>query len=72
MLAFHSKDTANVSIIYDSTYKKLSVFWSYFATSNPLEKSSLSFQVDLMKVLPERVMIDFSAATGYVCRETHT
>ncbi|XVE83027.1 hypothetical protein DITRI_Ditri16bG0053700 [Diplodiscus trichospermus] len=65
--SFHSKDTANVSVTYDAVAKNLSVFWSYSTTHNPLEKSSISFQldqVDLMNVLPERVMIGFSAATG--------
>ncbi|XVE61136.1 hypothetical protein DITRI_Ditri06bG0015600 [Diplodiscus trichospermus] len=72
--SFHSKDTANVSITYDSTAKNLTVSRSYFTTHNPLEKSSISFQldqVDLMNVLPERVMIGFSAATG-VEVERHT
>ncbi|XVE83031.1 hypothetical protein DITRI_Ditri16bG0054100 [Diplodiscus trichospermus] len=62
--SFHSKDTANVFITYNSTTKNLSVFWSYFTTNNPVENSSLSFQIDLMKILPERIMVGFSAATG--------
>ncbi|XWS33412.1 hypothetical protein CRYUN_Cryun22dG0080400 [Craigia yunnanensis] len=62
--SFHSKDTANVFITYNSTTKNLSVSWSYLTTNNPLENSSLSFQIDLMKVLPEKVMVGFSAATG--------
>ncbi|XWS45046.1 hypothetical protein CRYUN_Cryun15aG0102900 [Craigia yunnanensis] len=62
--SFHSKDTADVFIIYNSTNNNLNVSWSYFTTNNPLENSGLSFQIDLMKVLPERVMVGFSAATG--------
>ncbi|OMP01647.1 hypothetical protein COLO4_11690 [Corchorus olitorius] len=60
----HSKDTATVSISYNSTTKNLSVSWSYFQTNDPQENSSLSMQIDLMKVLPENVMVGFSAATG--------
>ena len=71
--SFHSKDTANVFITYNSTNKNLDVSWSYFTTNNPLENSSLSFQIDLMKVLPERVMVGFSGATGkYVERHILT
>ncbi|XVF17404.1 hypothetical protein REPUB_Repub10bG0119300 [Reevesia pubescens] len=62
--SFHSEDTANGLITYNSTTKNLSVSWSYFNSNNPQENSSLSFQIDLMKVLPERVMVGFSAATG--------
>ncbi|WRX10496.1 Protein kinase domain - like 10 [Theobroma cacao] len=62
--SFHSKDTANVFITYNSTTKNLSVSWSYFTTTNPRENSNISLQIDLRRVLPERVMIGFSAATG--------
>ncbi|KAH1082565.1 hypothetical protein J1N35_022326 [Gossypium stocksii] len=60
----HSEDTANVLVTYNSTTKDLSVSWSYLTTNSPRENSSLSMRIDLMKVLPERVMVGFSAATG--------
>ncbi|XVF59137.1 hypothetical protein PTKIN_Ptkin07bG0251400 [Pterospermum kingtungense] len=62
--SLHNNDNADVFITYNSTTKNLSVSWSYYTTNNPLENSSLSFHIDLMKVLPERVMVGFSAATG--------
>ncbi|XP_012488256.1 L-type lectin-domain containing receptor kinase IX.1 [Gossypium raimondii] len=69
--SFHSGDTADVVINYNDTTKNLSVSWSYQKTNNPRENSSLSYQIDLMTVLPEWVMVGFSAATGqYVERHT--
>ncbi|XP_016673177.2 L-type lectin-domain containing receptor kinase IX.1-like, partial [Gossypium hirsutum] len=69
--SFHSGDTADVVINYNATTKNLSVSWSYQNTNNPRENSSLSYQIDLMTVLPEWVMVGFSAATGkYVERHT--
>lgn len=69
--SFHSGDTADVVINYNATTKNLSVSWSYQETNNPRENSSLSYQIDLMTVLPEWVMVGFSAATGrYVERHT--
>ncbi|XP_021274201.1 L-type lectin-domain containing receptor kinase IX.1-like [Herrania umbratica] len=62
--SFHSDDPADVLITYNATTKNLSVSWSYKKTNNPKENSSLSYQIDLMKVLPEWVMVGFSAATG--------
>ncbi|XVF59134.1 hypothetical protein PTKIN_Ptkin07bG0251100 [Pterospermum kingtungense] len=62
--SFHSGDTADVLISYNATTKNLSVSWSYQKTNNPLENLSLLYQIDLMKVLPEWVMVGFSAATG--------
>ncbi|GMY14024.1 L-type lectin-domain containing receptor kinase IX.1-like [Fagus crenata] len=62
--SFHSRDTADVLIIYNATTKNLSVSWTYKTTSNSLENTSLSYQIDLMKVLPESVEIGFSASTG--------
>ncbi|OAY33516.1 hypothetical protein MANES_13G103200v8 [Manihot esculenta] len=62
--SFHSGDTADVWITYDAITKNLSVSWSYQETSNPLENSSLSYIIDLMKILPEWVNIGFSSATG--------
>ncbi|PIA51934.1 hypothetical protein AQUCO_01000064v1 [Aquilegia coerulea] len=54
--SLHSGDTTNVWITYNATTKNL----------NPVfqGESHLSYQVDLMQVLPEWVTIGFSAATG--------
>nr|POE55154.1 l-type lectin-domain containing receptor kinase ix.1 [Quercus suber] len=62
--SFHSGDTADVLIIYNATTKNLSVSWTYRKTTNTEESTSLSYQIDLMKVLPEWVTVGFSAATG--------
>ncbi|XVF77619.1 hypothetical protein PTKIN_Ptkin14bG0060600 [Pterospermum kingtungense] len=63
--SFHSGDTANVWISYNASTKNLSVSWSYQATSNPQESTSLSLHVDLRKVLPiEWVNVGIGAATG--------
>ncbi|XP_039155808.1 L-type lectin-domain containing receptor kinase IX.1-like [Eucalyptus grandis] len=62
--SFHSDDTADVWIVYNSTTKNLSVSWSYQTTPNPHENTSISYQIDLTAVLPQEVMIGFSAATG--------
>ncbi|KAL4632653.1 hypothetical protein ACB092_04G066900 [Castanea dentata] len=62
--SFHSGDTADVWIIYNATTKNLSVSWTYQNTTNTQENTSLSYEIDLMKVLPERATVGFSAATG--------
>ncbi|KAJ0041264.1 hypothetical protein Pint_27750 [Pistacia integerrima] len=62
--SFHSADTADVQITYNATTKNLSVSWTYRQTSNSQEDTSLSYIIDLRKVLPEWVTIGFSAATG--------
>ncbi|KAL4644436.1 hypothetical protein ACB092_02G165000 [Castanea dentata] len=62
--SFHSGHVADVWIIYNASTKNLSVSWNYQTTSNPEETTSLSYQIDLRKVLLEWVTIDFSAATG--------
>ncbi|KAJ7943779.1 putative Kinase [Quillaja saponaria] len=62
--SLHSGDTADVWIAYNATTKNLSVSWKYQRTPNPVENTSLSYQIDLMKVLPAWVTIGFSAATG--------
>ncbi|KAL3721823.1 hypothetical protein ACJRO7_034202 [Eucalyptus globulus] len=56
--------TANAWVSYDSTSFNLSVFLTY--ANNPVfnNNSSLSYVVDLRKILPEQVKIGFSAATG--------
>ncbi|XVE86894.1 hypothetical protein DITRI_Ditri18aG0072200 [Diplodiscus trichospermus] len=68
--SIHSGDTADVFITYNATTKNLSASWSYSMTNNPQENSNLSYQIDLMKALPEWVMVGFSAATG-VSTEKH-
>ncbi|PON32731.1 Lectin [Parasponia andersonii] len=68
----HSLDNVLVSISYDSKAKNLSVNWSYEKSSSYKEiVTSLSYKVDLVKVLPQWVTIGFSAATGqYGARHT--
>ncbi|KAF8115808.1 hypothetical protein N665_0025s0255 [Sinapis alba] len=60
----HNKDIARVLIVYDSARRNLSVSWSYNKTSDPKENSSLSYIIDLSKVLPPEVTIGFSATSG--------
>ncbi|XP_059439885.1 L-type lectin-domain containing receptor kinase IX.1-like [Corylus avellana] len=67
--SFHSGDTAHVWITYNASTKNLSVSWSYKRTSSSQENTSLSYPIDLSKVLPEYVTIGFSAAFGV---EKHT
>ncbi|KAF3439165.1 hypothetical protein FNV43_RR17440 [Rhamnella rubrinervis] len=63
--SFHSRDTANVRITYNATSQNLSVSWSYQNTSNAKERTSISYKINLMKVLPEWVTVGFSAATSH-------
>ncbi|KAJ0265958.1 L-type lectin-domain containing receptor kinase IX.1 [Hirschfeldia incana] len=60
----HNKDVARVLIFYDSARRNLSVSWSYNKTNDPKENSSLSYIIDLSKVLPPEVTIGFSATSG--------
>ncbi|WJX87746.1 hypothetical protein P8452_69901 [Trifolium repens] len=62
--SYHSGDTVEVSISYNSTTKNLTVSWKYQTTNNPQESTSLSYQIDLIKILPEWITVGFSAATG--------
>ncbi|KAL5564976.1 hypothetical protein UlMin_028140 [Ulmus minor] len=61
---------ANAWVSYNSTTHNLSVFLTY--ANNPVfgGNSSLSYIVDLRDVLPEKVRVGFSAATG-VSAEIH-
>ncbi|KAE8652366.1 hypothetical protein Csa_021928 [Cucumis sativus] len=69
--SLHSGDIADVWISYNSSTKNLSVWWKYQNGSNSFENSTLSYQIDLMKVLPQWATIGLSAATGmYVERHT--
>lgn len=62
--SLHSGNTTDVWIVYNATTKNLSVHWSYQTASTPKENTSLHYQIDLMKILPEWVTIGFSAATS--------
>ncbi|KAL3732250.1 hypothetical protein ACJRO7_028995 [Eucalyptus globulus] len=63
---FPNSMATNVMVTYDSTTKNLSVFWS--ADDKPVspynKDSSISCSVDLAEILPESVIIGFSASTG--------
>ncbi|CAH2073227.1 unnamed protein product [Thlaspi arvense] len=62
----HSQDVGRVLVFYDSARRNLSVSWSYDLTSDPRESSSLSYIIDLSKVLPSEVTVGFSATSGGV------
>ncbi|XP_061994750.1 L-type lectin-domain containing receptor kinase IX.1-like [Rosa rugosa] len=67
--SLHSGKVGHVQIAYNATTYNLSVFWTYEDNLNPdygSTNSSLSYIIDLRKVLPEWVTIGFSAATGAV------
>ncbi|XP_050229302.1 L-type lectin-domain containing receptor kinase IX.1-like [Mercurialis annua] len=67
----YSGKTGTVLITYKSTTKVLTVFWTY--EENPVfpSNNSLSYEIDLMKILPPWIKIGFSAATGqYMERNT--
>ncbi|CAN6582832.1 unnamed protein product [Malus baccata var. baccata] len=51
-------------ITYNATSKNLSVFWTYDENPVFVKNSSLSFEIDLRDVLPEKVTTGFSASTG--------
>ncbi|XP_031110192.1 L-type lectin-domain containing receptor kinase IX.1-like [Ipomoea triloba] len=55
---------ANAWVTYDSATKNLSVFLTYANSPTFSGNSTVSYVVDLSKVLPEMVQIGFSAATG--------
>ncbi|XP_048140923.1 L-type lectin-domain containing receptor kinase IX.1-like [Rhodamnia argentea] len=65
--ALHSGKATDVLVTYNSTSKNLSVFWSFDdkPVSQDKSDSSLSCQVDLARVLPESVVIGFSASFGF-------
>ncbi|KAH7861321.1 hypothetical protein Vadar_024591 [Vaccinium darrowii] len=69
--SLYSGQTCHASITYNASTKNLSVFWSYEGNSNLHGNSSLSYKIDLMEILPEWVMVGFSAATGEYM-EKHT
>ncbi|KAM1133506.1 hypothetical protein ACFX19_043456 [Malus domestica] len=51
-------------ITYNAISKNLSVFWTYDENPVFVNNSSLSLQIDLRDVLPEKVTTGFSASTG--------
>ncbi|KAF8038360.1 hypothetical protein BT93_B1020 [Corymbia citriodora subsp. variegata] len=70
-VTYHSGDTIDAWINYNASMMNLSVSWSFQATPNPQENTSLSYQIDLTTVLPEWVIIGFSAASSsYMERHT--
>ncbi|KAG6605137.1 L-type lectin-domain containing receptor kinase IX.1, partial [Cucurbita argyrosperma subsp. sororia] len=63
--SLHSGDMADVWISYNSTTKNLSVSWKYQnSSSTSFENTTLSYHIDLTKVLPQWATVGFSAATG--------
>ncbi|KAG1327886.1 putative Anti-H(O) lectin 2 [Cocos nucifera] len=60
--------TFNACVDYKATTKNLSVFLTN--ASDPTRNWSLSHVVDLRKVLPAKVAIGFTAATGKASKET--
>ncbi|GAB2283000.1 hypothetical protein Dimus_017532 [Dionaea muscipula] len=56
--------TANAWVTYDATTKNLSVFLTYADNPTFDGNSSLSHIIDLTTVLPPKVRVGFSAATG--------
>ena len=57
----HSLDVAKAQVSYEASTQKLNLLLTY--NTSPL-RYSVSLDVDLRKILPEWVMIGFSAATG--------
>ncbi|KAI3932402.1 hypothetical protein MKW92_038217, partial [Papaver armeniacum] len=61
----YSRETGNAWITYNATTKNLSVYWTYDTNTVVYRgESLLSYSVDFKQILPERVTIGFSAATG--------
>ncbi|KAH7852377.1 hypothetical protein Vadar_024121 [Vaccinium darrowii] len=65
-----NNQTANVWVNYDSNTTTLSVYLTY--DDNPVFQGNytLSYVVDLSKVLPEWISVGFSAATGKASKES--
>ncbi|KAI6699026.1 hypothetical protein NL676_019145 [Syzygium grande] len=62
----HGGNATNVVVTYNSTSKNLSVFWSFDGElgSSDKQSPSLSYRLDLAKVLPDSVVIGISASCG--------
>ncbi|KAL6130993.1 hypothetical protein ACLB2K_069371 [Fragaria x ananassa] len=59
----------NAWITYNATATNLTVFWTFDDITGRVDPnisstSSLTYQVDLQKILPERVTVGFSASSG--------
>ncbi|RWR79504.1 Protein kinase domain-containing protein [Cinnamomum micranthum f. kanehirae] len=59
--SLHVREVADARIHYDGKTKNLTVLLTY---ENYHRSYNLSYVVDLMRFLPERVMVGFTAATG--------
>ncbi|KAM5577103.1 hypothetical protein ABKV19_007781 [Rosa sericea] len=69
-VSLHDGDTTDVWISYNATTTSLSVQWSYQNTpASAEETTSISYQIDLMEVLPEWITIGFSAV-GMITAKT--
>ncbi|XP_026390911.1 L-type lectin-domain containing receptor kinase IX.1-like [Papaver somniferum] len=64
-------ETYHAWITYNSTTKNLSVYWTYENNTIFRGDSLLSYLIDLKEVLPQNVMVGFSASSGFV-NGTHT
>ncbi|KAG5110147.1 hypothetical protein JHK82_039370 [Glycine max] len=59
------RNECNVLVTYTVSNRTLFVSWSFNGTATPKSKnSSLSYQIDLMDILPEWVDVGFSASTS--------
>ncbi|XP_051117736.1 L-type lectin-domain containing receptor kinase IX.1 [Andrographis paniculata] len=59
-VSLHSGEIGTAWIVYNAAVQNLTVFWSYGGRPN----SSLSYSLDLKKILPQWVIVGISAATG--------
>ncbi|KAK1410362.1 hypothetical protein QVD17_36898 [Tagetes erecta] len=64
--SLNSGNSTDAWVSYNSTTQVLNLRWNYGAENDSPSNmnTTLSYQVDLREVLPERVMVGFSAATG--------
>ncbi|KAK1410363.1 hypothetical protein QVD17_36899 [Tagetes erecta] len=64
--SLNSGNSTDAWVSYNSTTQVLNLRWNYGSENDsPVNmNTTLSYQVDLREVLPERVMVGFSAATG--------
>ncbi|KAI6694990.1 hypothetical protein NL676_022700 [Syzygium grande] len=62
-VTYHSGDAIDAWINYNASTMNLSVSWSFQNTANPQENTSLCCHINLRTVLPEWVVVGFSAAS---------
>ncbi|PWA55637.1 Concanavalin A-like lectin/glucanase superfamily [Artemisia annua] len=60
----HSGNPIDAWVLYDATTKILNLSWGHRGDNTSEGNKSISYQVDLRKVLPEWATIGFSATTG--------